>query len=445
MKLDNFEKAQEYLYKFIPKSLSQTYSADWGLNRTKYLLELLDNPQEKIQVIHVAGTSGKGSTSYLISLLLSSLGKKCGLSISPHLIDIRERVQINNQLISKEGFVEYLNQLMPFVKQVKNSKYGEVTYFELLTVLAFYVFFKEKVEFAVMETGMGGLYDATNSVANKTKVAILTKIGLDHTKILGNTIAKIALQKAEIIQNQNTTFSAQQTKQASKVIEEITTKRKADLNYIEKGLNIKNISIGPQGSTFDFTFKNIVLKNIHLGMIGEHQIENCSLALSTTYYLSQREKFEFNKQVIKSSLKSANFPGRMEIKKINGKIVVLDGAHNPQKMSTFLQAVNKIYSNQKFNFLIAFKKGKDFNQMLAQIIPFANKIFIAGFFVENQDLIHLSQPPQDIVQALQKFGFTNYEVIDDNRKALKKALSQDQDLIITGSLYLLADIYPYVV
>ncbi|MDO8524814.1 MAG: Mur ligase family protein, partial [bacterium] len=395
MKLANFKSAQEYLYSYIPESLSQTYSADWGLARTKYFLELLGNPQEKIKVIHIAGTSGKGSTAYLVSLLLSSLGQKSGLSISPHLIDIRERTQINNQLISQEKFTHYLNKLVPVIDQVSRSKFGKVTYFELLTVLAFYIFFKEKVEFAVMETGMGGLYDATNSVSNKTKVAMLTKIGLDHTNILGKTIGKIALQKAEIIQNGNVVFSTEQLPQAKKVVEKIAKERSTNLFWVKKGVDFTNVTLTQEFTTLRSHLPGASV-NIKLGMLGNHQAENCSLALATIYYLAQRDQFEFDIKKIKAALESANFPGRMEIKKINNEVVIIDGAHNPQKMATFLAAIKKIFPNQKFNFLIAFKKCKYFKQMLRQIVPLAKSIFITSFFTDKQDLVHLSQDPQDI-------------------------------------------------
>ncbi len=195
----NYSQILSYLYGFIPDRYSLKFSGQAGIERTKYLLQLLDNPQEKIKVIHIAGTSGKGSTAYLISKLLQHHGFKVGLQVSPHLIDIRERFQINNQLIPEELFVRTFQEIKPTIEKAKNSHWGKLTFFEILVSFAFYFFWKNKVDYAVMETGLGGLYDGTNVVENKNKLVVLTKIGLDHQWILGSTYEKIASQKAGII------------------------------------------------------------------------------------------------------------------------------------------------------------------------------------------------------------------------------------------------------
>lgn len=419
MKLSDFESALEYLYSYIPKNQTQTYPGDLGLDRTKKFLKLLDNPQDKIKVIHLAGTSGKGSTAYLISLLLTNMGFKTGLALSPHLVDIRERVQINNALISKEQFVNYLNELVPAIEQVKP------TYFEILTVLAFYIFFKEKVDYAVIETGLGGLYDATNTVNSPDKVAVLTKIGLDHTAILGDTLEKIAIQKAGIVHPGNMVISVEQEPEAQEVIQ------KFNPIWVSKGQDFNDVQVTEEVTTFTFHSDPVTL-----GMLGEHQAENASLAL-TVVELVTKSKPDYG------VLKKANFPGRLEIKHLNGKKVIIDGAHNPQKMSSFLSSVKQIFPGKKFNFLVAFKTGKDYVEMLKLIKPLANKIFVTNFFITNQDLIHLSQPLEDVKETLEELNM-EYELIEDNKQALEKALAEKENLIITGSLYLLAEVYPHV-
>lgn len=193
MSINNFKQAEEFLASHIPKTTSTIFPGEVGLNRAKDFLHLLGDPQEKLKIIHVAGTSGKGSTCYLISSLLESQGFKVGLHQSPHLTDVTERFQINNQNISKEDFVDYLNKIIPAIEKIKH-----ITYFEILVGLAFYIFNDKKVDYAVMETGLGGWYDGTNVVSRPDKLSVITKIGLDHTAILGETIEKIALQKAMI-------------------------------------------------------------------------------------------------------------------------------------------------------------------------------------------------------------------------------------------------------
>ena len=177
-------------------------------------------------------------------------------------------------------------------------------------------------------------------------------------------------------------------------------------------------------------------------MLGEHQAQNAALALAVTYYLSQKYNFEFNEQKVRNTLKKATFPGRFEIIHKKGKLIIIDGAHNPQKMVSFLTSVAKIFPGRKFNFLVAFKNDKDYTKILRIIQPFARKIFITTFFIENMDLIRFSQDPEEVVKSLRKLGFREFEVIGNNQLALEKSLQEDNDLIVTGSLYLLSDLYP---
>ncbi|HEX7542763.1 MAG TPA: bifunctional folylpolyglutamate synthase/dihydrofolate synthase, partial [Patescibacteria group bacterium] len=169
-KIKNFHQAEKYLNLHIPKGFEQTFSGELGLKRAKYFLHLLGDPQEKLKIIHVAGTSGKGSTCYLISSLLAGQGFKVGLHQSPHLTDVAERFQINNQIISKEEFIFYLNKIIPTINIVGKTFHGLPTYFEILVGLAYLIFYEKKVDYAVMETGLGGWYDGTNIVSRSDKL-----------------------------------------------------------------------------------------------------------------------------------------------------------------------------------------------------------------------------------------------------------------------------------
>lgn len=416
MSIQTFKEAENYLLAHVPQGVKKRFPAQKGLERQKYLLSLLDNPQEKLKVIHVAGTSGKGSTCYLINIILKSLGFKIGLHLSPHLLDLRERVQINNNLIEKEKFVSYLNQIIPAVEKVKLTKLGSPTFFEIVVALAFYTFYKEKVDYAVMETGMGGLFDGTNTVENPAKVAILTKIGLDHTNILGKTIKSIARQKAGIIGKSNLVLSIEQRKDARKVIEKVAKNKKARLIWAG-GIEIK------------------------LGLLGEYQKENAALALEAVKRLSKRDHFKLDNQKVLKSLENAHFPGRFDVIEKNNQTIVLDGAHNPQKMASFIKSLKKQYQGQKFNFLIAFKKDKNYQGMLRYIVKAANKIIITKFII-IQDMAIKSEDPKEIVEALKSLGFKNFSVEKDYQKAFKKFLNLPGKLVVTGSLYLLSKVYP---
>ncbi|MBI3366855.1 hypothetical protein HY041_04490, partial [Candidatus Roizmanbacteria bacterium] len=383
----NYSEVLEYLDTFIPKK-RLLHTGENGITRTKYLLELLDNPQEKMNIVHVAGTSGKGSTAYLTSQLLGAHGFKVGFQVSPHLVDLRERFQLNNALISKELFVKYFNEIVPAVERARETQWGMLTFFEVCVCLAFNIFYKEKVDYTVMETGLGGLYDATNTVRNRNKLALLTKIGFDHQNVLGYTLSAIASQKAGIIQTGNTVITFQQKPRVMKVFYSQCKTKKSLLTVLKKERNFKNINISKAGILFNYEYKNLLLKNLEVGLIGEYQAENASLALTALYELGKRDNFSIDKSKIRETLEHIRFGGRGEIHMTKYHDVIIDGAHNPQKMKAFITAIHKLYPNKNFDFLIAFSQGKNQIQtlrgMLEQIVPLAHHIVITSFRLEGQ-------------------------------------------------------------
>jgi dihydrofolate synthase/folylpolyglutamate synthase len=315
--MTTIKQAENYLFSFLPKEVQYKFPGDFGLKRTKYLLSLLDSPQEKIKVVHIAGTSGKGSTAFYLSKLLHSHGKKVGLHLSPHLVDIRERFQINNNLISEQTFCEYLNELQPALQKIEHSSFGKPTYFEVTVALAYYTFWKEQVDYAVIETGLGGLYDGTNVVDNPSKVAVITRIGHDHMEVLGKTLAKIAFQKAGIIHPGNAVITIKQHKNALSVIQKRAKAMQSKLIIAHH------------------------LSGVQLQTTALYQLENASLSFATLAFLSKRDGFAISKENVRTVLEKSQFSGRMETITYKKRKVVLDGAHNPQKMSAFLKSLKK--------------------------------------------------------------------------------------------------------
>ncbi|MBU3979075.1 hypothetical protein KKE68_05245 [Patescibacteria group bacterium] len=443
MKITNFSEAQLYLSTHIPTNPKNIFSGGLGLKRIKFLLQLLDNPQDKLKVVHIAGTSGKSSTAYLLSLLLSCTDKRTGLFISPHIINIRERIRINNVNISENQFLETLNKIIPFIEKVEKSEFGKMTYFEILTALAFYFFWMEKIDYAVMETGIGGLLDATNIINNTNKVCIITKLGLDHTEILGKTLAEIAQQKAGIITRNSIVITPEQEPIVSSILKTCAETKRAQLFILQHGINYKDIQENQDKTVFTFDFLKTHLSQISLGLLGKHQAENCSLALSAFILLSRRDGFTFDEEKIRNSLEQANFLGRLSRYRIDGKTVIMDGAHNEQKMKSFIQTVSNLYKGKKFNFLLAFKSTKDFIPLLELISPIAASITITSFKMKTQDWSCTSKKPEVIAKALYQIGFSNYRVVVNPQEALRQLLkSKDKtDIIITGSFYLISTLY----
>jgi len=449
-----YEQALEYLYSFIPQRRN-LHTGEKGILRTKYLLSLIGNPQEKLRVIHVAGTSGKGSTAFLINRLMSTHGFKVGFQISPHLIDLRERFQvytersrsINNELISKELFVKRLNEIISSIEKARKTEWGKLTFFEIGVCLAFYIFYKENVDYAVMETGLGGLYDGTNVVENPKKVAVITKIGFDHQSVLGYTLSDIASQKAGIIQTGNIVITVQQKLPVMKIFYSRCRKMKSEIFTVKKGKNFRTMYVTKTGTTFNWSYKNSSLSILRLGLIGEHQVENASIALATLYELSKRDRFKFSEEKTRSSLKDAQFPGRCEIYSTKYKDVIIDGAHNPQKMKAFIGTLKKLYPNQKFDFMISFSEGKNqlstLRGILKQIVPIAQKIYLTNFILDTQgDMVHSSIKSERIIKVLKELKFPRYEIIESTKKNVEKIIKEKSNpLVITGSLYLIGSLY----
>ncbi|KKQ36404.1 MAG: Folylpolyglutamate synthase, partial [Candidatus Roizmanbacteria bacterium GW2011_GWA2_37_7] len=213
MKFDILKEAEKYLLRYIPPS-DDSLTAKQKFARACALMDLLDNPQNKMSVIHVAGTSGKGSTAQIIAQILTGHGFKTGLTVSPHILDFRERTQINCMNVSENTYIHYLEEIVPSILEISNSQYGKPTFFEIAMAHAYFSFCREKVDYAIVETGMGGRFDASNTATASDKLCVLTKIGFDHQEFLGKTIFKIATEKAEIIHKSNLTLSTVQSKEA---------------------------------------------------------------------------------------------------------------------------------------------------------------------------------------------------------------------------------------
>ncbi len=445
MKLTTLQEAIQYIIKHIPRQSVYSYPGQKGVDRVRYTLSLLGNPQEQLKIIHIAGTSGKGSTSYLISLLLHANGFSTGLYNKPHIKDIRERFQINHSLLSQEKFILYLNELVPVFEEVERSEYGRLTYFEMNSILAFYIFHKEGVDYAVIETGLGGLYDGTNVVKNKDKFFVLTSIGFDHTQILGTTYKEIATQKAGIIQSGNHGISIEQHPDAETVIESTLKEKNAFISWIRPDKNIFDVKITKDETIFNFMFNDFSLKKLSLGLLGFYQAENAGLALAAIYILSKRDKFILDELHIRQALKNAYLPGRLEIKEKKGKILVIDGAHNPQKMEAFLNSLQILFPGKKFHFLLSFKKGKDIDVMLRQILPFAKRITVSIFYTSSQEMVIESENLESIKSILEKIEFRNFNLEEDYKKAFSDALENTDDiLVVTGSLYFIGELYPLI-
>jgi dihydrofolate synthase / folylpolyglutamate synthase len=413
MKISSLADAEKILQEFVPKV--STYTGDnMTLDRMFPLLVSLDNPQNKLKVIHVAGTSGKTSTSYYIASQLRESGKKVGLTVSPHVDRITERIQIDGKPVSDEKFCHDLGVFLDLI----SGKSANLSYFELLIAFVYWVFERESVDYAVIETGMGGLLDGTNVATNTDKICVITDIGFDHMHILGNTLSEIAAQKAGIIQKKNRVFMYRQSDEVMMRIEERVASQNSSLQY--------------------FTYSNLLNtygKNVDL--LPDFQKRNWLLAEQVVRAVAGRDAFQY-KQI--KHPENIIVPGRMDTRILSdSSILIMDGAHNAQKVCTFVSSFKAVYPNRKATIMLALKKGKEYREVIDSLLPIAGS-FILTTFDTTQDLPATSQNPEKIADYCSDLDVFS-EVVADNREALVTLLNKKSDIkLIVGSFYLLGQV-----
>lgn len=412
--ISNIVEAEVILATYIPQ-VTELLGKDLTLKRMDPLMKLLDHPENKIKLIHVAGTSGKTSTAYYVANLLKLSGKKVGLTVSPHIDSITERVQIDLMPISEAEFCKNLSEFLSIIQYVEPRP----TYFELIIAFVYWYFAKADVDYAVIETGLGGSYDATNVAKAATKVCVITDIGLDHMNVLGNTIAQIASQKAGIIHYSNHVFMYKQQKDVLDVVERYAAQQGATIHLVDDSL-----------ATLD----------THLNTLPLYQQRNWLLAKSVFDFVSKRDDIIPIQDDISASSMDIQVPGRMDITQLSGKTIIMDGAHNEQKMGAFVNSFQTKFPDQKAAILLSLKKGKEFEAVLPLLKPICSSLIIT-IFPKAQDLPTPAIEPEVLYEAAKKFGFNDVCIEKDYQKAYQMLVTKDTDLcIITGSFYLIASI-----
>ena len=339
-----------------------------SLKAMKYFMNIYNNFEKKMKFIHIAGTNGKGSCVEIISNILVNQGYKVGKFISPHLIRYNERISINGKEISDEEMSELIEELKPLIENYNKKEDINITLFELETTMALLYFYRKNVDFVVLETGLGGLYDCTN-IISKSLVSIITSIGYDHMHILGNTLPEIAYQKAGIIKENSNTVIFESIPEVDNVFIN-QCKNKNNTLHIIKNSDLSNYSFDNKFQYFDY--KDI--KNLKINLKGKIQIKNASLCIETIKILNKLG-YNINEESIKNGLQTVIHKGRME--KLNDNpIIVFDGAHNEAAIENLKEMVKMYYSNHKRVYIISILKTKDYKKMLKILAEDDSAIFI---------------------------------------------------------------------
>jgi len=434
--LDKYQAALDFLYSFVDYETSHQPRSplNYDLRRMDELLARVDNPHLKAKTVHIAGTKGKGSTAAMVASVLTAAGYRTGLYTSPHLIDIRERMRVDERLISKADFMRHVGKLKPEVEAVNNkASYGRLTTFELLTALGFMYFADKQVDFQVVEVGLGGRLDATNVV--KPEVCAITTLGLDHTDVLGDTLAQIASEKAGIIKPGVPVVSARLEPEAAEVIQMFCRRNNARL--IRVGADIAYSSRGEEDGVQSLEIRGrLGAYEAALPLRGRFQQENAAVAVGILEVLAEKG-FKVSSGSVKEGLGKVRWPGRFQVIR-RRPTVVIDGAHNPQAARELRLATEEFLVRRKPGrriLVIGMSSDKDCQTVGGELAPLFDTV------IATRSRHPRALAVETLAAEFARLG-CEVETADSVAEALRLAVELAQNdgfVCATGSLFIVGE------
>jgi len=446
--VESYDAALAFLYRRI--DYERTASAGYGtrefkLDRMRQLLARMGNPQEQLTIVHVAGTKGKGSTAAMISAVLSAAGYRVGMFTSPHLERLEERIAIDGRPCSAEEIVALVERLRPVVGAMDGQATaadpagGGPTFFEITTAMALLHFASERTDLAVLEVGLGGRLDCTNVCS--PAVSVVTSISYDHTDQLGNTLAEIAAEKAGIIKPGVDVVSGVTGREPRDVIEQ--TCRRLACPLVQLGRDFRfsyrpptSLELAPGSGQFDYG----TLRDLSLGLLGEHQAANAAVAIATVDRLRARG-VRVDDDAIRRGLAGVRWPARVEVV-ARRPAVVVDSAHNVASVEALLRVLAESFTAPRRVLVFATTEGKDIRGMLSRLLPVFDDVVLTRYSC-NPRAVSLAKVEQAVADvASQRRLPAGHLVCPDAAAAWQEAhrLAGPRDLIcITGSIFIAAE------
>jgi len=431
-----YKEALKYLDSLIDyeKIDSYDYKESVKLERMNNFIERLGNPHLDLNCIHIAGTKGKGSTSAMVASVLKEAGYKVGLYTSPHLISFRERIRINDELISEEDLSRILeDKISPVIENIDKESDDYPTFFEVYTALAFSYFKEKKVDFCVLEVGMGGRLDATN-VIKKPFCCGITQISYEHTQKLGNTLEEIAAQKAGIIKDDNICISSIQEDSVLNIIRKVCGERNTRLYEVGSDLYFKEERLERDpGSKPVFSVTGILNEypSLELGLLGRHQFINATTAIGLIESLRFYDII-IRDEAVKQGLKNVQWPGRLQIIQ-RDPCMVLDGAQNRASARALREAVRDFFTYKKLILVLGISKDKDIKGICGELEPVSDEIILT-----KADLPRAEEPGvlKGFIEKKTTLTSSVQEAIN-----IAKDMARPSDLIlVTGSLFVVGEV-----
>ena len=428
----DYREAIEYILSFtdFEKLPGSAYAAaNFDLRRMEQLLDCMENPHLAPLSVHIAGTKGKGSTAAMIASALSAAGYSAGLYTSPHLHTFRERIAVDGQMISEDEFAGIIQRLQPAVGEInRRQEYGVLTTFEILTALAFVYFSERGADYQVVETGLGGRLDATNVV--RPEVCVITSISMDHAEVLGDTLAKIAVEKAGIIKPGSVVVSAPQAEEAAEVIRRACSDMGARLIQVGGDVVWSESKEDLSGQSFEVSTGSGIYR-LNIPLLGAHQLENSANAVAALEALGVAAEH------IVEGLRRVSWPGRLEILQ-REPLVLIDGAHNAESAEKLREAIaglSKYFNYRRLVLVIGSSSDKDAAGMISRLAPMADAVIV------TRSRHPRAMATVSLLEVLSKHGVRGIET-DSVSESIDKALdmaAKDDLICAAGSLFVAAE------
>ena len=409
----NYEETLQYLFDL------ERFGIKLDLSNITSILSGLSNPHLEFPSIHVAGTNGKGSVAAMLHSILCEAGCRAGLYTSPHLIDFRERIRVGRELIEEDFIFDFVHRLKTDIDK------QHFTFFEVTTAMAFEYLAQKKVDLAIIETGLGGRLDATNMI--KPVISIITNIGREHTKQLGNAIAQIAREKAGIIKQEVPTVTAVDQPEALEAIRSVCSERNSELIHVQEDSTHSVLDSSIEGSKFSFSSNSLKYQALELNLPGEHQVLNAVTALTGIRKLRQLG-WKVEEPAIRNGLKKVNWRARLEVFR-KKPLVLLDVAHNPSGIKAMIDALDQFFPERQIIFVFGVMQDKDHESMLREISKKAK------FVLLTKPEYKRAAEPGSLKETVKKEGIP-YKIVPRVRQAYRFALKKaevDDVICATGS------------
>lgn len=423
----NYQEAIEFIHS------TYKFGSKLGLQNISKLTELLGNPQNSYKIIHVAGTNGKGSTSNMIHDVLMSSGYKTGLFISPYLEEFTERIQVSKKHIEKESLARITNLVKEKIDIMLKEGYNHPTEFEVVTAIGFKYFEEQQIDFLVLEVGLGGRFDATNVVTN-TLVSVITSISYDHMEYLGDTLEKIAFEKAGIIKENSNVVIYPQEDIIVNTIKNVAKNKNTQVFETNKE-NIEKLKGNLTGQWFKYLKTDIFdLPEIKMNFLGEHQLYNVLTALRALEVVKQ-SGYNITEEGIIKGLDNCRFAGRFEILQEN-PVIVLDGGHNINGIEYFAKAVKENFEDNKIILFFGMLKDKNPEDVLPLILPLCKEVYT---LTPNNPRAMKSTELADLIKKHSDLKVTSINEYNEIVPILK-AIDISEYVAFVGSLYMIGDV-----